>query len=104
MVQTIFRHRLYKLNWIILEQILDYKYDLRDKRNLSLCMDFYELTMCQCYFDHPDANKIVTFDLFYRRNPDNGAFAIFAGLEQVIGYIQNLHFSDEDIEYEYPFN
>ena len=78
---------------------LDYKYDLRDKRNLSLCMDFYELTMCQCYFDHPDANKIVTFDLFYRRNPDNGAFAIFAGLEQVIGYIQNLHFSDEDIEY-----
>lgn len=78
---------------------LDYKYDLRDKRNLSLCMDFYELTMCQCYFDHPDANKMVTFDLFYRKNPDNAAFSIFAGLEQVIGYIQNLHFSDEDIDY-----
>lgn len=78
---------------------LDYKYDFRDQRNLSLCMDFYELTMCQCYFDHPDANKIVTFDMFYRRNPDNAAFSIFAGLEQVIGFIQNLHFSDEDIAY-----
>ncbi len=77
----------------------DEKYDFRDQRNLSLVTDFYELTMSQCYFNMPDANKIVTFDLFYRRNPDNGGFAIFAGLEQVIGFIQNLHFEDEDIAY-----
>ena len=77
----------------------DEKFDFRDKRNLSLVTDFYELTMSQCYFNAPDANKIVTFDLFYRRNPDNGGFAIFAGLEQIIGFIQNLHFEDEDIAY-----
>ena len=78
---------------------LDYKYDFRDERNLSLVMDFYELTMSQCYFNDPKANKEVTFDLFFRRNPDGGAFSIFCGLEQMIGYIQNLHFKDEDIEY-----
>ena len=78
---------------------LDYKFDFRDERNLSLVMDFYELTMSQCYFNDPIANREVTFDLFYRRNPDGGGFAIFCGLEQIIGYIQNLHFKDEDIEY-----
>lgn len=78
---------------------LDYKFDFRDQRNLSLVMDFYELTMSQCYFNDPLANKIVTFDMFYRKNPDNGAFSIFCGLEQVIGFIQNLHFKDEDIQY-----
>lgn len=78
---------------------LDYKFDFRDQRNLSLVMDFYELTMSQCYFNDPQANKEVTFDLFYRKNPDNGGFSIFCGLEQIIGYIQNLHFKDEDIAY-----
>lgn len=78
---------------------LDYKFDFRDKRNLSLVMDFYELTMSQCYFNNGNKDKIVTFDLFYRRNPDEGGFALFAGLEEVIGYIQNLHFTDEDITY-----
>ena len=78
---------------------LDYKFDFRDERNLSLVMDLYELTMSQCYFNDPDANSIVTFDLFYRRNPDQGGFSIFCGLEQMIGYIQNLHFKDADIEY-----
>lgn len=78
---------------------LDYKFDFRDKRNLSLVMDFYELTMSQCYFNSDTKDKVVTFDLFYRKNPDNGGFALFAGLEEVIGYIQNLHFEDEDIDY-----
>lgn len=80
-------------------ETLDYKFDFRDDRNLSLVMDLYELTMSQCYFNDPNANKVVTFDLFYRKNPDNGGFSIFCGLEQMIGYIQNLHFKDEDIEY-----
>ena len=78
---------------------LDYKFDFRDARNLSLVMDFYELTMSQCYFNSDHRDRIVTFDLFYRKNPDNGGYAVFAGLEEIIGYIQNLHFEDEDIEY-----
>ena len=78
---------------------LDYKFDFRDAIKLSLVMDFYELTMSQCYFNSDHRDRIVTFDLFYRKNPDNGGYAVFAGLEEIIGYIQNLHFEDEDIEY-----
>lgn len=78
---------------------LDYKYDFRDERNLSLVMDFYELTMSQCYFNSEQRHRVVTFDLFYRKNPDNGGYAVFAGLEEIIGYVQNLHFEDSDIEY-----
>ncbi len=77
----------------------DLEYDFRDQRNLSMVMDFYELTMSQVYFDTNRKDQIVTFDMFYRRNPDNGGFALFAGLEQLIGYVQNLTFSDADIEY-----
>ncbi len=77
----------------------DLKFDFRDQRNLSMVMDFYELTMSQVYFQSGRKDQIVTFDMFYRRNPDEGGFAIFAGLEQLIGYIQNLAFSDEDIAY-----
>lgn len=80
-------------------QSFDEKFDFRDARNLSLCMDFYELTMSQCYFNSEERDKIVTFDLFYRKNPDNGGYALFAGLEEIIGYIQNLHFEDSDIAY-----
>ena len=61
----------------------DYKFDFRDKRNLSLVMDFYELTMSQCYFNR-DKEEEVVFDMFYRRNPDGGGYSICAGLEEVI--------------------
>lgn len=77
----------------------DLKFDFRDDRNLSLTMDFYELTMAQVYFSLGKKDEIVTFDMFYRRNPDKGGFALFAGLEQLIGYIQNLCFTDEDIAF-----
>ena len=77
----------------------DEKFDFRDARNLSMCMDFYELTMRQCYFHSAAKDTVVSFDLFYRKNPDNGGYAVFAGLEEIIGFIQNLHFSDEDIAY-----
>lgn len=80
-------------------QGLDYKFDFRDERNLSLVMDFYELTMSQCYFNSDHKDRTVVFDLFYRRNPDSGGYAVFAGLEEIIGFIQNLHFEDSDIEY-----
>lgn len=68
-------------------------------RNLSMVMDLYELTMANGYFNSGDKQVKVAFDVFYRRNPDRGGFAIFAGLEQIIEYIEDLHFSKEDIDY-----
>ena len=66
--------------------------------NLTLLTDLYELTMMQGYFKNP-TDQIVVFDAFYRKNPCDGGYAICAGLEQVIEYIENLRFTDEDIEY-----
>lgn len=68
-------------------------------RNLSMMMDFYELTMSNGYFQEQDKDRLVAFDVFYRRNPDGGGFAIFAGLEQILDYIRGLHFTKEDINY-----
>ena len=70
-----------------------------EQRNLTLLTDLYELTMMQGYFKEKDANETVIFDAFYRANPDGNGYAICAGLEQVIEYIQNLHFDREDVEY-----
>ena len=68
-------------------------------RNLSMLMDFYELTMANGYYELGLKDEWVVFDLFYRKNPDNGGFVIAAGLQQAIEYLQNLHFSDEDIAF-----
>ena len=73
--------------------------DNRRSLNLTMLCDYYELTMGTGYFDHNMGDKITYFDVFYRQNPDMGGFAICAGLEQVVEYIQNLHFEPEDIEY-----
>ena len=70
-----------------------------DKINLTMLCDFYELTMAYGYFSEGYKDRITYFDVFYRQCPDGGGFAIAAGLEQIIDYIQELHFSDEDIEY-----
>lgn len=70
-----------------------------NERNISMVMDMYELTMSNGYLNQGEQDTIVAFDVFYRKNPDNAGFAVFAGLEQVIEYIQNLHFSEEDVEY-----
>lgn len=69
------------------------------ERNLTMVMDFYELTMSNGYFLDQDKDIRVAFDVFYRKNPDNGGFAIFTGLEQIVEYVQNLHFDEEDIAY-----
>ena len=66
--------------------------------NLTLLTDLYELTMMQGYFKNP-TNQTVIFDMFYRTNPCGGSFAIAAGLEQMIEYIENLRFTEEDVEY-----
>lgn len=69
------------------------------ERNLSMVMDFYELMMSNEYFFDNKKNTLAAFEIFYRKNPDDGGFAIFAGLEQVIEYIEGLHFDKEDISY-----
>lgn len=68
-------------------------------RNISMMMDLYEMTMANGYFAHQETQPRVIFDIFYRKNPDEGGFAIFAGLEQMIEYLENMHFTEEDIEY-----
>ncbi len=69
-----------------------------ENRNLTIMTDLYELTMMQGYFKNP-TDQIVVFDAFYRTNPCNGGYAICCGLQQVIEYIRDLHFSPDDIDY-----
>lgn len=71
----------------------------QDKLNLTMLCDFYELTMGNGYFENGYKDRICYFDVFFRQCPDHGGFAIAAGLDQIIDYIQNLHFSPEDIAY-----
>lgn len=67
--------------------------------NLTMLMDFYELTMSNGYFKSGFADKIAYFDMFFRKIPDDGGFAVMAGLEQVIDYLKELKFEDDDISY-----
>ena len=73
--------------------------DTYDKLNMTMLCDFYELTMSNGYFQNKMRDRICYFDVFFRNVPDGGGFAIAAGLEQVIEYIRDLHFSEEDIAY-----
>ncbi len=68
-------------------------------RNLTMLFDYYELTMGNGYFQSGLKDRISYFDLYFRKNPDEGGYAIAAGLEQVIEYVKELHFSEEDIAY-----
>lgn len=68
-------------------------------RNIPLLCDYYEYTMGNGYVDNGLADRIVYFDIFFRRTPDKGGFAIFAGLEQFIEYVRELRFSDSDIDF-----
>lgn len=72
---------------------------MTEKLNLTMLVDFYEFTMANGYFVNGYKDKIAYFDMFFRRVPDDGGFAIMAGLEQLIDYLENLSFDDEDIEY-----
>lgn len=69
------------------------------KPNNTLLCDFYELTMANGYFELGKGNEIAYFDVFFRKVPDGGGFAIAAGLEQVIDYIKTLKFTEQDIEF-----
>lgn len=70
-----------------------------NERNLTMLTDFYELTMANGYLLTGKADEISYFDMFFRQPPDNAGFAIAAGLEQLIDYIKNIHFSADDIAY-----
>ena len=70
-----------------------------DRQNLTLLTDLYELTMMQGYYKNKNQNETVIFDAFFRNNSFGGGYSIMAGLEQVIDYVKELHFSDEDINY-----
>lgn len=69
------------------------------KNNLTMLADFYEFTMANGFFESGIQDKTACFDMFFRRVPDNGGFAIATGLEQLIQYLQSLSFSENDIEY-----
>ena len=73
--------------------------DITDKLNMTMLCDFYELTMGNGYLEAGLKDRITYFDIFFRDVPDHGGYAICAGLERIIAYIQDLHFSEEDIEY-----
>ena len=71
----------------------------KERLNLSMLFDFYEMTMANGYFRQGMGERVTYFDVFFRRVPDGGGFAIAAGLEQLVEYIRNLHFDGEDIAY-----
>ena len=75
------------------------KTDWTSKRNLSMLTDFYEFTMGNAFLETDMDGIIAYFDMFFRNVPDEGGFAIAAGLEQMVEYIQNLKFTEEDIDY-----
>ncbi len=70
-----------------------------NNRNLTMLVDFYELTMSNGYFEEGYADRVAVFDMFFRKIPDQAGFAIAAGLEQLIEYVKGLHFTEEDIAY-----
>ena len=71
----------------------------RPQENPTMLCDFYELTMGNGYYRNGFYKRNVYFDVFFRNVPDGGGFAIAAGLEQIVEYIQQLHFSDDDSAY-----
>lgn len=73
--------------------------DWKEKKNLTMLADFYEFTMANGYFEKGMKDKIAYFDMFFRAIPDDGGFAIMAGVEQLIEYLKNLKFSSDDIKY-----
>lgn len=79
--------------------ITNSNFDVKNTRNLTMLVDFYELTMANGYLNTNVGNKIAYFDMFFRRIPDKGGYCIMAGVEQLIEYFSSIKFTDEDIEY-----
>ena len=75
------------------------KFDVQNERNLTMLVDFYELTMANGYFNKGVENRIAYFDMYFRRVPDGGGYCIMAGVEQLIQYLSTLKFTSSDIDY-----
>ncbi len=73
--------------------------NIKNERNLTMLFDFYELTMANGYFKNNMGDRTAYFDMFFRKVPDNGGFAIMAGVEQMVEYLKNLKFTEDDINY-----
>ncbi len=73
--------------------------DWKDKKNLTMLADFYEFTMANGYLENNMKDQVAYFDMFFRNIPDDGGFAIMAGVEQLIEYLKNIRFDEDDIEY-----
>ena len=67
--------------------------------NKSIMTDFYELTMAQTYFDSGKKDEEVYFDIFFRNNPFNGGYTLSGGLEEIINYVKNFKYGEEEINY-----
>ncbi|MBU3110341.1 nicotinate phosphoribosyltransferase [Clostridium lacusfryxellense] len=74
-------------------------FNVRNERNLTMLVDFYELTMANGYLDNGVQDKIAYFDMFFRRIPDAGGYCIMGGVQQLIEYLSNLNFTDDDLSY-----
>lgn len=75
------------------------KFDVKNDRDLTMLVDFYELTMGNSYLEEGVGDQIVYFDMYFRRVPDGGGYCIMAGVDQLIEYLQNLRFTEDDINY-----
>ena len=75
------------------------KFDITNERNLTMLVDFYELTMANGYFNEGVQDRIAYFDMYFRRVPDGGGYCIMAGVDQLIQYLSNLKFTSSDIDY-----
>lgn len=75
------------------------KFDFVNNENMSIFTDYYELTMCASYFENSRKNELATFDLFIRKMPPSRSYFVFAGLEQVLHYLEGIKFNKEHIEY-----
>lgn len=78
---------------------MTHKFDVKNDRDLTMLVDFYELTMGNSYLEKGVGDQIVYFDMYFRKVPDGGGYCIMAGVEQLIDYLNALSFTDEDIAY-----
>ena len=75
------------------------RFDVTNERNLTMLVDFYELTMANGYFNKGVQNRIAYFDMYFRRVPDGGGYCVMSGVDQLIQYLNSLSFTEGDIKY-----
>ena len=98
-INALCQDRLHGMNKSAQKMVRKGAFFAMTERNLTMLTDFYEFTMANGYFEKGIGNRRAYFDMFFRRVPDGGGYAIMAGVEQLIEYFNNLHFSEEDIAY-----